>query len=260
MTGSIEHGRDAAGASNPWRTALPWCLAHRGAAGEALENTLAAFAHGKAAGADMLEFDARLSADGQAVVSHDPTLARTHGVDVAVAEHTARELAAYDVPTVAEALAACDPLPVTLELKVGEPLGSLIAQLISDAGYADRIIVAGRRADALQAVRQRLPATATSLAEDEPELQATVVAALSGEEGPPLPPQVRALQLPVAWQGVELAVEPVIARAHALDLAFHVWTVNEPDALHAMLDRGVDGIVTDHPSRLRRIIDERAQG
>jgi len=243
--------------ANPWRTAKPWCIAHRGAAGEAPENTLAAFARGKAAGADMLELDARLSADGQAVVSHDPTLARTHGLDVAVAETTAAQLAAYDVPTVAQALAACEPLPVTLELKVSEPLGTLAAEIIAEAGYTDRIIVAGRRADAMRALREQLPRAATSLAEDEPELQATVVAALSGEEGPALPAQVRALQLPGAWQGVELAVAPVIARAHALDLAFHVWTVNAADEQHALLDRGVDGIVTDHPTRLRAVIDER---
>ena len=72
-------------------------IAHRGASAEAPENTLAAFRRAIELGADGVEFDVRLAADGVPVVIHDATLKRTAGIDRRVADITSAELARLDV-------------------------------------------------------------------------------------------------------------------------------------------------------------------
>src|SRR5258706_14090835 len=82
----------------------PLVFAHRGGGALAPENTIAAFDNGMALGADGLEVDVHLSRDGVAVVHHDQTLDRTTPLGGPVAERTARELAAVNVPTLADVL------------------------------------------------------------------------------------------------------------------------------------------------------------
>lgn len=100
----------------------PLRLAHRGVHGGVLghaENSLAALLAAASTGCDGVEFDLRFSRDGVAVIAHDETLARTHGINRAVADLDANELRGHGVPTLAETLAA---LPrsqfLDLELKV----------------------------------------------------------------------------------------------------------------------------------------------
>jgi glycerophosphoryl diester phosphodiesterase len=63
------------------------------------------------------------------------------------------------------------------------------------------------------------------------------------------PPPACALQVPHWYGDFELVNDAFVARASALGLAVHVWTVNAPDAMRALIDRGCDGLFTDHPER-----------
>src|SRR5437868_15165326 len=87
------------------RSSAPLIIAHRGASEDAPENTLAAFRLAITQRADGLECDLRMSADGQIVISHDDSLKRTHNNPLRIADATTAELAAFDVPTLAETLA-----------------------------------------------------------------------------------------------------------------------------------------------------------
>ena len=78
---------------------LPLIIGHRGSSALAPENTLAAFRHAIADGADGIEFDVRLSSDGVAVVIHDPTLERTGLLKHRVSHVTAADLQTTDVGT-----------------------------------------------------------------------------------------------------------------------------------------------------------------
>ncbi|HUK64913.1 MAG TPA: glycerophosphodiester phosphodiesterase family protein, partial [Dongiaceae bacterium] len=71
-------------------------IGHRGAAAEAPENTMASFERAAELGVDALEFDVHVTADGHAVVIHDPTLRRTTDRDGAVAALTLEQLRAAD--------------------------------------------------------------------------------------------------------------------------------------------------------------------
>jgi glycerophosphoryl diester phosphodiesterase len=103
----------------------PQIIAHRGASGEAPENTLAAFRRALAIGVDAVELDVHLSADGEPVIIHDPVLARTTDGSGLVSEHTTAALRRLDagrwfakpfagerIPSLAEALDVLRPVGV----------------------------------------------------------------------------------------------------------------------------------------------------
>ena len=111
-------------------TGRPLIIGHRGASGRLPENTVAAFRGALSDGADGVELDVRLSADGRAVVIHDATLARTSGVRGRVSDLTAAELARFDVPALDDVLAltARSRAVVYVEIKgSGEGLEAAVA-------------------------------------------------------------------------------------------------------------------------------------
>lgn len=237
-----------------WRTGRCWCIAHRGGAAEARENTLEAFRHAVAVGADMVETDARRSRDGAAVVCHDERLDRTTAAAGPVAAFDAGALAALGVPTLAEALAACAPLPVTLELKEEAALEPTAAA-VEASGRPDQVIVGSFDDARLAAWRTRMPGRPTSLSEGE--AGALIEDALRGRSPRPAPDGAVALQVPRRHEGLELVTPAVVAAAHELELAVHVWTVDDPAAMRELAALGVDGLITDRPTVLRALLDGR---
>lgn len=238
-----------------WRTDRCWCVAHRGGADEAPENTLAAFRHAVALGADMIELDARCSRDGVAVVCHDERVDRITPAVGPVNAFDAQTLAVLGVPSLADALAVSAPLPVTMDLKedaVAEPT----ARVIEACGRPDHVVVGSFDDARLAAWRARMPGRPTSLAEGE--AGAIIEDALTGRDLRPAPAGAVALQVPRYHDGFDLATEPVVTAAHELGLAMHVWTVNDRTAMAELIELGVDGIITDRPSELRALLDQRA--
>jgi glycerophosphoryl diester phosphodiesterase len=100
-------------------------IGHRGAPSLAPENTIAGIRAAKKAGVDAVEFDIRLSKDGQLFLCHDVTLQRTHGIQKKVADLTAKQLrsikdsAGNPLPSLHEALEACGNTPAIIEAKNG---------------------------------------------------------------------------------------------------------------------------------------------
>lgn len=110
-------------------------IGHRGAAGLALENTIEAIRAARKAGVDAIEFDIRVSTDGELVLSHDASLERTHGFDKKVRHMHSREIRSVRspegnrVPTLAEAVAAAKETPLVIEGK-SEDWPELLATFI----------------------------------------------------------------------------------------------------------------------------------
>lgn len=245
---------DAAIPHRGWRTDRCWCIAHRGGAREFPENTLEAFVAAVALGADMVEMDARLAADGVPVVLHDPTLDRTTTASGPVSARRSDELAGLGVPSLPEAVKACAPLPVTIELKEGGDLPAAAVEALRQTGRAGEAIVGAFESDWLAQVRQTAPEVATSLGQSE--AAALVGAGLEGRP-PALPPQgAVALQVPPTYRDVDVITTDVIAAAHAVGLAVHVWTVDAADEMRRLAQLGVDGIMSDRPGLLRQVLDE----
>jgi glycerophosphoryl diester phosphodiesterase len=138
-------------------------LAHRGDHRRARENTVAAFAAALAIpGVEGLELDLRASADGFAVVLHDASLARVQGRRIRASRLTARELAAFGIPSLVDVLAACPPgafLDVELKEDLGETaLAPLRAVRGRDDGGVEGVVISSFDGTALATIRRLTPA------------------------------------------------------------------------------------------------------
>lgn len=158
----------------------PLLVGHRGAMDAAPENTMLAFERGLAGGADILELDVQLTADGRVIVFHDYDLSAKTGVSGTVAGHTAEFLQSLDVgshfdeafagvamPLLEEVLAwARRRVPLMIELKHGpvfEPaLDEATLALIEKYDMADQVVITSFDQFALRRVKQQAPQITTS--------------------------------------------------------------------------------------------------
>jgi glycerophosphoryl diester phosphodiesterase len=241
----------------------PLAIAHRGGAIEHLENTLPAFQACVDLGYRYLETDVRITADGTLLAFHDPTLERVTDRTGRVDALTWSELSEARIggrePIIRleDLLGAWPDVRFNLDIKAAGVLAPLV-RLIHRMGVADRICL-GSFSDARIAAARRLfgPAVCTSLGPRG-------VAALRLSSYSPLAAglvriQAGCAQVPLQLGGRALVDERFIAAAHARGLQVHVWTVDDPDEARAMLDLGVDGIMTDRPAMLREVFEERGQ-
>lgn len=244
---------------------VPRLIAHRGASGTHPENTLAAFRAAVGTGAEMIELDVHLAADGVPVVVHDRTLTRTTGARGRVAERRAEDLAALDagfgfspdggrtfpfrgrgegIPGLREVLAAFPDTRFTLEVKSTDPaLDPALGAVLRETGAERRVLLASHAARIVRRLRESFPALPTNVAREE-------VAAFLRRGPSTLAPAARAFQVPPRYYLRRIVTPRFVAAAHAAGLEVHVWTVNDVAAMEALLDLGVDGIMTDFPERL----------
>ncbi len=231
-------------------TPPPRVLAHRGLALEAPENTLLAFAKAMAIGVEFIETDVHESADGVAVVSHDPDLSRVAGRKVRVDQLTAAELRRVDLgegqgfSTLAEALDAFPDARFNIDLKSAGAVQPAV-EAIRSLNASDRVLVTSFSESRRRAAVRGLPGVATSASFGTgARMLAAAKLGLAGGVRRILGP-VDAVQLPERWNGIRVVTPPLIRMVHAAGIEVHVWTVNDPADMERLLDLGVDGIVTD---------------
>jgi len=255
----------------------PIAIGHRGAAGEVPENTLPSFERALADGAAILESDVHLSRDGVPVLIHDDALERCTDGSGLVRDHDFAALRRLDagyrfqqvgggghpfrgrglrIPSLAEALDAFPRARFNLELKENLPgmVARSVAVVAAAARGADVLLTSAN--DALMAeLRARVAAdgVGVALGASTGEVARFAVAALRGEAPPPGP---MALQIPSAFAGRPLVTRQLVDHAHRYHVQVHVWTIDEPDEMRALLALGVDGIVTNFPARLTHLLAE----
>ena len=190
------------------------------------------------------------SADGVAVISHDPDLQRVAGRKVRVEQLTLAELHKIDLghgqgfSSLAEALDAFPETRFNIDVKARAAVKPA-AEAILAARASDRVLVSSfderRRALAIQL----LPDVVSSSS-----ARRFAFALLGGKAG--LSPVVRralrglvAVQVPEKALGLRITTEKMIAELHSAGVEVHIWTVNEPSRMRELLQLGVDGIVTD---------------
>lgn len=254
---------------------------HRGARGLAPENTLAAMEAGLAAGADVLEFDVQRTRDGHQVVIHDETVDRTSEGSGAVAELTLAELKALDfgyrftrdggqsfpfrgqgvrISTLTELLETFPNTVVTVEIKpspsrehVPETLKTL--QLCAPG----RAVVGCFEHSTMKRVRALAPEIPTGAS--QPEIRNFYLLHKLGLAGLWSSP-AKVLQIPRFAdhdhdRGLRIATRRFVQAAHRGGRSVQVWTINEPELMHELLDWGVDGITTDRPDVLDEVLAAR---
>ncbi|WP_050670903.1 glycerophosphodiester phosphodiesterase family protein [Luteipulveratus halotolerans] len=233
----------------------PVVIAHRGGAGLAAENSLAAFEASWALGVRTLETDAQVTADGVVVAFHDATLDRTTSLTGPVRARPWSQL--RHVPgllRMEDLLTALPDAEVLIDVKdeaVIEPLSSVLRR----TGAGPRVCVAGGWDSWLQAVADRSPGT--SMALGWKSLSSLMWAARIGTR--PLRPLRRgavAAHVPwrlggVPWLADRRLTTRLVELAHPRGIVVRAWTINDPVHIRRLVDDGVDAVITDRPDLAR---------
>ena len=236
----------------------PLVVAHRGASKVEAENTLEAFEAAIEAGADAIELDVRLTADGVPVVLHDADLARTTDATGAVASRTIEELSevrirgrhgSTRVPAfreVLDALVGRIALDVELKNVPGEPdfapgaerLVAATLAVLDEAGARDDVLVSSFDPVALDAVRRLGPGVATGLL-TTPDVDAVAALTFARDRGHPW-------VLP-ALGAARAAGGALIEAAAAASIRVGTWLTDDPAQAVALFRSGIDAVATNDP-------------
>ncbi|MDP9794534.1 glycerophosphoryl diester phosphodiesterase [Catenuloplanes nepalensis] len=239
---------------------VPIAFAHRGGAADGVENTAEAFGNAIRLGYRYVETDVHATADGVPVVFHDPDLRRLTGRPERVSQLTWADLAsvrvagAAAVPRLDEILDAWPQVRFNIDVKADggeEPTIRVIESVVAQ----DRVLLASfsdARLDRIRAIAG--PRIATSMG-----MRAVAKLRVASLAGRPvkLPESVVAAQVPVRYGRLPVVDARFVRAAHAQGLQVHVWTVDDPAQMHALLDLGVDGIMTDRLDVLRDVYTQR---
>lgn len=280
---------------NPWRDRRVLNYAHQGGAREAPSSTLFAIRQAIAAGADAVELDVHATLDGQLVVCHDATVDRTTAGFGAIPELSLAQLRTLDnahwwvpgyeslhdapaeayvlrgrhrtdpslgIATLAEVLDEFADVFINLDIKETAPnvapYEHLLADVLRAYGRTDDVIVSSFHDDALETFRRCATDVHTSLGISDS--LAFGEAAVAGAPLPRFLPTQVALQLPHTY-GEQVVIDAALVEAaHRADLAVHAWTIDVPEEMRQLIDIGVDGIMTDCPSVLNRVLGETRSG
>lgn len=240
----------------------PLNIAHRGASRMAPENTLAAFRKALELGADGIELDVRLCADGVPVVIHDATVDATTDGTGRVNAMTLAQLKRLDagssfspsfvgqkIPALAEVLETLgDKLLVNIELKAGTAfehgLEQSVIDLIEEYSAAEHLLLSSFSPFALRRVQQRAPHIPTGLLYSCSRWRLVVRLAHAIMLRP-----AAALHPPYA-----IVDRQHLAWARERNFRMHLWTVDNIADLRRFVAWRVDGIMTNTPDRLRGLL------
>jgi len=250
--------------------------AHRGGAGLAPENTLAAFRNALAMDVDVLEMDLHVTADGEVVVIHDPTLRRTTNGTGYVRAMTLAEIQRFDagtwfnvrfagerVPTlraVLDLVRASNNARVRFNIETKyEPSGpppprdfeERALRVIRDAGMTDRVVIQSFYYPSLARVKsidRSVVTAALRAATDVPPDPVAVVKAVPADLYSP---------------SVRLVTRATVEAVHRAGIPIVPWTVDDPAQMERLIEMGIgslrgDGIITNYPDRLIQVL--RAKG
>ncbi len=254
----------------------PLVIAHQGGDGLWPGDTMYAFEHAVDLGADVLEMDAHITKDGQIVLMHDEKVDRTTDGTGLIEDQTLAQLkeldAAYQwsldggqtfpyrgqgiqVPTLEELFQKFPQMRYVIEIKLTtNPIGKPLCDLIRKYNMQDRVMVASFHDGAMSAFRETCPEVATSAAKMEVASFVLIGKAyLSGL----LSPKFESLQVPYETSesyGIPVMTERFIREAHARNVKVEPWTVNDPVLMKQYIDWGVDGLITDRPDLMLKVL------
>ncbi len=271
-------------ADHPWISAAdalpqPLVMAHQGGDGERPSNTMAAFAHADALGVDVLEMDIHSTSDGVLVVIHDATLDRTTDGEGRVNDLTFEQLQTFDaayhwptlddeegspiddfpyrgtgvtIPALEEVLRAFPDRLMNIEIKQRTPsITQPLCDLLRATDMTERALIASFDGATIREFRAACPEVATAAAQDEvtPFVLLAQIGLTSVYQ-----PTAFAFQVPERAQGLTVISAGSVAAARSRNVAVHAWTINQPDDMQRMIALGIDGIITDYPSEVLRLL------
>jgi glycerophosphoryl diester phosphodiesterase len=227
----------------------PLAFAHRGGSAHSPENSWRAFEHAVGLGYAYLETDVQATADGVLVAFHDKTLDRVTGQPGRIAEMAYRDVAAARIdgtePQLEDLLGAWPGVRFNIDVK-DAPAVRPLAEVLRRTAAWDRVCITSFSAWRLRATQRTL---------GRPVCMATSPVGVAAVRfGGRVSAAFQCAQVPVS-----IATPRFVRRAHERGLQVHAWTVNDRELMAALLDLGVDGIMTDETVMLREVLSERGQ-
>ena len=264
--------KPGAGARTP--QGWPVNFAHRGGAKIVPENTLEGFREGLRVGAGVLELDVHALADGTVVVHHDETVDRTTNGSGAIREMTLAEVKRLDagyrftpdggrtyphrgegvkVPTLKEVYREFTDVPINVEIKGKRPdIEETVWRIIEGAGAEERTLVVSEDSGTIRRFRE---ASGGSVATASSSAELIFFWLLSRLRLIGLSkPSYQALQGPETYKGLRIVTPELVRGAHERGLRVDVWTIDHEPDMRRLLGFGVDGIMTDRPDILTRVL------
>ncbi|WP_308423104.1 glycerophosphodiester phosphodiesterase [Paenibacillus marchantiophytorum] len=237
----------------------PLVIGHRGAAGEAPENTLASFALALEQGADGIELDVHLTKDNEIVVCHDATLDRTTNGAGWIVEKNWEELRSLDAGMWYSEAYIGERVPLLREVFDLVPRGHLINVEVKHAyeGRMEKALLAflqasGRMEDVVISSFDHKVIRRLKVAEPEVKVGLLYTANLIDHAG-------YAEQIGVDVYSLHpyhhLIGDEDVKAASAANVKTYPYTVNELRDYKQLISFGVSGIITDYPGRLRKLLD-----
>ena len=244
-------------------------VAHRGASGEAPENTMAAFKLAWEQNADAIETDLWLTKDGHIACLHDQKTTRTTGVEGDITQMTLAQARALDagkwknakyagekIPTIQEVLDCVPPgKKAILEIKGGPEVVAPLKQALAASKLTnDQIVIISFKQPVLAEVRKQMPEKRTYFLFDFKRDKKT-------NEWTATPDSILAIAKKLDVTGVDVSFNPVSreivnpefsSRVKQQGLELHVWTVNDPALARAATELGAKSITTDRPGDIRK--------
>ena len=247
----------------------PLVIAHRGGAGLFPENTLYSFERAAELGVDVIELDIHGTSDGELVVIHDATVQRTTEGVGRISEMTLDQLKKLDagyrwspdngitfplrqkgikVSTLQEVFKALPKMRFNIEPKQAAPsLVKPLCKIIHENKMIERVVVGSFQQAIIDEFRRECPDVATSASTTE---VSKFLAMYKTGLTKAYHPEMQALQVP-DFIGI---TDEFVKAARERNLQIHVWTVNETKDMERLLKTGVDGIMTDYPDRLLKLL------
>jgi glycerophosphoryl diester phosphodiesterase len=241
-------------------------FAHRGGAYhpdlEGLENTMAAFRHAVALGYTYLETDVHVTRDGMLLAFHDHLLDRVTDVAGAVADldysdvQQARIRTTEQIPTLAQLVEEFPHARFNIDIKAQGAVAPLV-DLIREHDLWDRVLVGSFSIRRIRTFRRltggRVPTSA------HPGEVVAFRFCPSARVARRVAGGFAAFQVPHRRHGLRIVTPGLVRRAHAAGTHVHVWTVDDPDEMALLLERGVDGLFTDRTDVLKDVLTARGQ-
>lgn len=256
----------------------PLIMAHRGDSHNTPENTMLALEAAASIGVDVLESDVHLTKDDEVVLFHDEDLQRTTGKAGTIRSFTLDELRDIDfgytftpdggttfpfrgkghsIVTLQEAFERFPDSIFNLDIKDTFPSAPMeLARLISQTGRSESVIISSFHNMQIERFRELMPKVPTSAHPGEVtkfvfNTKLGIPRIRSGDI------HYKSFAVPMKSGPLKVVTKKFVRKAHELNIAVHVWTINDQPTMDFLLDLSVDGIFTDNPRLLKQVLDNR---
>jgi len=244
----------------------PLAFAHRGGAllpaNDGVENTMLAFRNAVDLGYRYLETDVHTSLDGVVYAFHDIELTRLTGTVSAFRDLDSTAIDAImvggrePIPRLTDLLEAFPEARFNIDVKADDAVEPTLA-VLRDADALDRVCLSSFSTDRIRQLRQGAPTAPSCFSRGEIALLRLApirwLQAYGKRRGG------GCVQVPIRSGAITVVTPGFVARAHAIGVPVHVWTIDDPAEMRYLLDIGVDGLMSDRVDVLRDVLRERGE-